>query len=185
MIFRIAAAAVFIAVAGVANAADLEAGMEAYERGDYTGALEIFRPLAEKGHADAQYSLGYMHFFGRGAPMDNAEAAAWYRRAAEQGQAEAQPMLGYMYYFGDSVPQDYAEAATWFRGVAEQGHAGAQFKLGYMHYKGLGVPQDYVSAYFWFNLASGQGDEEARALLNILEEEMTRDQVAEAQKLRP
>ena len=90
-----------------------------------------------------------------------------------------------MYYFGDSVPQDYAEAATWFRGVAEQGHAGAQFKLGYMHYKGLGVPQDYVSAYFWFNLASGQGDEEARSLLNILEEEMTRDQVAEAQKLRP
>ena len=48
--------------------------------------------LAEQGHADAQFSLGFMYENGLGA-----EALKWYRLAAEQGLAEGQYNLGNMY----------------------------------------------------------------------------------------
>jgi len=35
-----------------------QAGMDAYERGDYGTALNTFRPLAEQGEAQAQFKLG-------------------------------------------------------------------------------------------------------------------------------
>ena len=41
--------------------ADFKAGMEAYERGDYATALTEFRPLAQQGHAGAQFNLGQMY----------------------------------------------------------------------------------------------------------------------------
>ena len=58
---------------------------EAYERGDYATVIELVRPLAEQGYAEAQSMLGFMHYHGEGVPQDYAEAALWYRRAAEQG----------------------------------------------------------------------------------------------------
>ena len=42
------------------EAADFQAGKEAYERGDDAAALREWRPLAEQGHAKAQYGLGLM-----------------------------------------------------------------------------------------------------------------------------
>ena len=95
-------------------AADLEAGLEAYDRGDYATALEEWRPLAEQGDADAQLGLGAMYFYGQGVPQDYAEAVKWYRLAAEQGQADAQIALGFMYFFGHGVPQDYVQAHMWY-----------------------------------------------------------------------
>ena len=39
---------------------DWQTAVEAYERGDYAKALEFFRPLAEQGEVEAQFSLGRM-----------------------------------------------------------------------------------------------------------------------------
>ena len=47
-------------------AADFEAGVEAYKRGDYATALREFRPLAEQGHVVAQAQMGLMYFWGFG-----------------------------------------------------------------------------------------------------------------------
>ncbi len=41
--------------------ADFQAGLEAYDRGDYATALTEFRPLAQQGHAGAQFNLGQMY----------------------------------------------------------------------------------------------------------------------------
>ncbi len=41
--------------------ADLKAGVEAYQRGDYATALTEFRPLAQQGNAGAQFNLGQMY----------------------------------------------------------------------------------------------------------------------------
>ncbi len=41
--------------------ADYKAGLEAYDRGDYATALTEFRPLAQQGHAGAQFNLGQMY----------------------------------------------------------------------------------------------------------------------------
>ena len=46
-----------------------------------------------------------------------------------------------------------------------------------------GVPQDYVLAHLWFNLAAAQGDANAVDNRDIAASKMTRDQLAEAQRL--
>ena len=55
----------FMASSGVVCAGPLEDGQAAYDRGDYATALRLFRPLAEKGNAIAQFDLGRMYRWGR------------------------------------------------------------------------------------------------------------------------
>ncbi len=130
-----------------AHAADFDAGVKAYERGDYATALRLFRQLADQGHAKAQFNLGYMYNKGQG------------------------------------VPLDYAVAVRWLRKAADQGDAWAQVKLGLVYEEGQGVTQDYVQAHMWYNLSAAKGNYIAREAHDILAEQMTPAQVAEAQKL--
>ena len=81
------------------------------------------------------------------------------------------------------MPEDYAEAARWYRKAAEQGHVAAQFMLGVMYAIGEGVPEDDIQAYAWISLASAQGVENAKNSKERLTGEMTRAEIAEAQKL--
>ena len=53
----------------------LQAGVDAYNRGDYETALKKFLPLAEQGDAAAQFNLGKMYRKGQGVPQDDAEAS--------------------------------------------------------------------------------------------------------------
>ncbi len=101
--------------------ADFEAGMEAYDRGDYATALKEWRPLAEQGDANAQFNLGSMYEYGDGVPQDDTEAVRWYRLAADQGYAKAQSNLGLMYEYGEGVPQDDVQARMWLNLAAAQG----------------------------------------------------------------
>ena len=145
--------------------------------------FEDLRTCAEQGHAGVQYNLGVMYDSGRGITEDDAEAVRWYRLAAEQGDARAQTNLGVMYATGRGVPEDIVEAERWYRLSAEQGHVGAQYNLGVMYASGEGVPEDIVLAYMWWNVAAAQGEEDAQRLKDITEEEMTREQITEAQRL--
>ena len=105
------------------------------------------------------------------------------RPVAEQGDPVGQFALGTLYYSGDGVPQDYAEALRWYHLASEQGDAAAQFSLGIMYYLGEGVPQDYVQAHMWLDLANSLGHEDAGGLRDYLANEMTPQQIAEAQRL--
>ena len=167
--------------------------------------LEEWKPLAEQGDADAQFSLGVMYRVGQGVPQDDAEAVKWYRKAAKQGHANAQNHLGYLYDCGRPVPQDDAEAAKrvrsvptvepearrskaaeavkWYRKAAEQGLALAQFNLGVMYLNGKGVPQHYVQALMWFNLAEAQGEPHGQQARAFLAKKMIPDQIEEAHRL--
>ena len=114
---------------------------------------------------------------------DYKEAVKWYRLAADQGYARAQDRLGLMYFDGEVVPQDHAEAAKWYRLAADQGFAQAQNNLGIMYANGNGAPQDDVEAYKWWNLAAARGHETAKTNKEIIEKNMTRQQIAEGQRL--
>jgi len=140
-------------------------GEQAYERGDYAQAAEIFRPIAEQGHADAQYKLGIMYAFGQGVPRGYDEGVRWLRMAAEQDLAEAQTILGAMCA---GVQQDYVEAARWLRMAAEQEYAEAQCELGGMYANGQGVPQDYIEAVGWWRKAAEQGYALAQYNLGVM-----------------
>jgi len=138
---------------------------------------------AELGDAKAQSNLGVAYYYGEGVAENTVEAVKWWRQAAEQGYAKAQYNLGELYYYGGVVPEDDAEALKWYGKAAEQGYAKAQIVLANMYDIGQGVPKDYVAAYMWLNLAAAQGNEGAKKGKGILSEKMTKEQIAEAQKL--
>ena len=114
------AVALVIALTGPTQA-DFDAGMAAFERGDYATALQELRPLAEQGHAEAQNFLGWMYRWGLGIPMDDTEAVKWYRKAAEQGIAEYMTRLAAMYLVGWGVRQDDVMAHMWYDLAAAAG----------------------------------------------------------------
>ena len=99
---------------------DLQAGIDAYNRGDYQTALQEWRPLAEQGLATAQFKLGMMYATGWGVEQDDAEAVKWWRLAAEQGDSAAQFNLGLMYGAGRGVPRDDIEAIKWYHRAANK-----------------------------------------------------------------
>jgi TPR repeat protein len=106
-------------IAGLVDWDPVEEGRAAAQRGDFATALELWRPLAERGHAVAQNHLGVAYELGHGVPQDNAIAVVWYRKAADQGNAMAQTNLGEMYEKGKGVPQYYMIAVTWYRKAAD------------------------------------------------------------------
>ena len=186
----LAALLIVASLGGSSVAGPFEDADSAYGRGDYATALRLLRPLAEQGHAGAQYNLGIMYANGRGVTQGYAEAVTWYRKAADQGHAGAQNNLGIMYANGRGVPLGFAEAVTWYRKAADQGHAGAQNNLGVTYEDGLGVPQNYVQAYKWYSLGASrystvEKENRDKAIKNRddVASKMTPVQVVEAQKL--
>ncbi len=140
----------------------------AYQNGDHATALELWRPLAERGDAIAQFYLGVMSLKGEGVQQDHAEAVKWFRRAADQGYARAQATLGRIYFKGVGVRQNYVEAVTWFRLAADQGDVDAQNYLGFIHVEGYGVPQDYAEAAKWYRYAAEQSHVGAQFRLGVM-----------------
>tara|TARA_R110001606_G_scaffold218857_3_gene366684 strand:- start:60 stop:536 length:477 start_codon:yes stop_codon:yes gene_type:complete len=125
-VIRAAVVVFAMACAAPVSAKPLLDALVAYYNGDYVTALRLWRPLAEQGDTDAQFSLAQMYYKGQGVPQDYNEALKLYRKAAEQGNAEALYTLGLMYDDGQGVPQDYVEAHRWFNLSAAKGntHAG-------------------------------------------------------------
>ena len=105
--------AVYSATA-LAHKKQFEAGLAAYNSGDFETAVGIWAPLAEQGVGSAQSILGFMYSIGEGVPQDYAAAANWCGKAAERGEAIAQFNLGGMYEDGQGVPQDFVQAHKWF-----------------------------------------------------------------------
>jgi Sel1 repeat len=97
---------------------------EAADSGDYLTALRLYRQLAEKGDARAQYKVGSMV-----QDDDLKEAVKWWRLAAAQGYAKAEYALGSAYEDGYGVPKDKNEAMKWYKLAATHGDAEAKSKL--------------------------------------------------------
>lgn len=102
---------------------------------------------------------------------------------AEKGDASAQFNLGVCYDEGQGALEDEVEAAKWYRKAAEQKLDVAQFNLALCYASGEGVRKDYVEACKWANLAAAQGNESAKSFRDLLEKEMTPEQIAEGQRL--
>ena len=114
--------AVLLGSTGTSWGADVNKGFAAYQSGDFATALREWRPLAEKGDADAQFNLGVMYSKGQGVPQDYKTAVKWYTLAAEQGVASAQTNLGWMYDKGYGVKQDNVYAHMWGNIAASNGN---------------------------------------------------------------
>ncbi len=150
---------------------------------DRKQAVIWYREAAKRGYAFAQGSLGWCYENAEGAPKNMKQAAEWYRKAAEQGDDLWQFCLGKLYATGKGISEDTEQAAKWYRKAAEQGNALAQRDLGILYANGEGVPKDFVQAYMWLNLAATKGTEKAAEGRSKVEQKMTLDQIAQAQRL--
>ncbi len=95
-----------------ARSGSAQEGWEAFGRGDYEGALAIWRPLAEGGDITSQLLVGSIYDYGQGVPQDDAEAVRWYERAATQGSAKAQFQAGSVYARSPQV-KDAVQGYKW------------------------------------------------------------------------
>jgi TPR repeat protein len=77
-------------------------------------AREMFRYAASY-YADpeAQYYLGRLYLFGKGAPKDAIQAARWLRLSANKGDHRAQALLGGMLFKGDHLQRQAARGLMW------------------------------------------------------------------------
>ncbi len=186
-ILRTACTAFLLFTASV-QAGTLEEGRAAFGRQDYSKALELLLPLAEKGDAQSQVYLGAMYEGGLGVSRDSAMAVAWYNKAAEQGYSSAQSTLAFMYELGEGgVTQDHAIAAKWFRKMAAQDDVTGQRHLALKYFEGKGVAQDYREAYKWAFLAVERENcrcsPHAVQLRDLIAEHLTQEDIATAQRL--
>ena len=143
--------------------------IKAFNAGDYTQAIELFKPLDSNKDINAQQILGYMYQEGKGVTQNYTEAARWYKLAATQGSSYAQINLGSIYVSGRGVPQDYAEAVRMFELAAAQSNVTARVWMGYMYQEGKGVTQSYNDAVRWYKLAAAQGDSSAKNAILLIE----------------
>ena len=96
---------------------------------DYARAVQLLKPLAEKGNAEAQYRLAGFYRMGTSVEKSHEAAVLWLKRAADQGYAKAQYNLGMMYDNGWGVNLDHIMAEQWFKLAAAQGYDMAVAKL--------------------------------------------------------
>lgn len=99
-----------VAAIGAARA-DVESGMQALAREDYSVALNEFTKTARAGDQRAQYQLGLMYANGDGVPQDFAAAAKWFRLAADRGYASAREGLRFLASTG-MVPAEAAKGTA-------------------------------------------------------------------------
>lgn len=138
---------------------NLASGVAAFEAKNFSQALALLGPLAEKGEADSQYRLAIMYQNGLGVVRNELLAMKWMVAAANQNFPMAQHGLGFMYMEGDCVAKNSEKAVNWFRKAAEQGMAGSQTTLAMMYETGNGVEQDTDEAKKWYRMAGFAEDE--------------------------
>ena len=149
---------------------------------DYSLAAKWYRQAAEKGLAAAQGNLAALYAAGAGVNIDPTEAVKWYRLAAGQGDADAQYNLAQMLSMGTGAKRDGREAVRLYQLAAEQGDGLSQYNLARRYREGKDVPVDPGQAYFWFTLAAANKIADASPLRDVLKKEMTRPQIAEAER---
>ena len=109
-------------------------------------------------------------------------ALSKYKKSASKGNGDAAFQVGFIYSNGLGVAKDYSESRNWFKLSVSLGKKEGGFDIGMQYKDGSSVPKDYVRAHMWLNIASIDTDY-ARPIRDNLEEKMTPQQIAEAQKL--
>ncbi|MAO57488.1 MAG: hypothetical protein CMM61_17575 [Rhodospirillaceae bacterium] len=162
--------------------ADFQAGLTAYEQGDFKAAMRAWLPLAEAGDPEAQFRVGRLYDVGEGTPPDGKQAVYWYGKAHGQGNRKATYNLGQIYYSGRIVTKNESSAAKYFQIAAESGHVDAQVNFGVFNLLGKGLKQDLIEGYRWLLIAKSRGDQEVGEAVEFFRKYLTEDQVAKARQ---
>jgi len=104
---------------------DFAKGDLAAQEGNYAIAYCIWKPLADRGHAEAQYRLGWLYAKGLGLAVNEATAIHWWKQAAKHSHADSLFRLGWAYQHGEGTKKDLAQAMSYYLQAAAHGQEDA------------------------------------------------------------
>ena len=110
----IAAPLLVFVMSFTAHARNYNEGFLAAEGGDYQSAVQQWGPLADQGHAIAQFNMALLYHSGLGVDLNEAAALEWYEKSAKNGYYKAQEYMAVGYregWFG--LPKDSKQATYW------------------------------------------------------------------------
>ena len=107
-----------------------ELGSEAYKKGDYQKAAELYQKACDSGEARGCSNLGVLYDEGQGVKQDYQKAAQLYQKGCDEGNSLGCFNLGLLYKEGQGVKQDYQKAAQLYQKVCEGGELRGCFNLG-------------------------------------------------------
>jgi TPR repeat protein/transglutaminase-like putative cysteine protease len=134
---------------------------------DYKAAKALLLKAAGRGIGEAEGELGILAEYGRGGPVNLAEAHDWYSKAAAHGNLDGINDLAVMYDNGEGVPVDQAKAHALFLRAAAFGHYHASRNLGrrFLYGEG-GGPRNGKEAMRHLSAAAKLGNANAQELLS-------------------
>ena len=106
--------AVSLCVPTLVSASAFEEGLDAYDIGKHSEAVELWTRLANDGHQGAQFNLEVMYEQGVGFSLDLKQAANLYKKVALKGDIAAQFAVAAMYEKGMGVELNLNEARKWY-----------------------------------------------------------------------
>jgi TPR repeat protein len=135
-----------------------KAAMEAFQSGRHAKAVELAKPLAENGNAEALYLLGFAHESGQGAEASKEKALEYYRKAADGKHKDAVYRMSFILLASEKEDErDQARQAL--EKAAQDDPAVAARILGEAYLRGLLTPTaDPDKAVFWWKRAADAGD---------------------------
>ncbi|KML45181.1 hypothetical protein VL15_36730 [Burkholderia cepacia] len=144
--------------------ADLQAGLDAYEKKDYQAAIPELTTAANAGNAEAAALLGEYYQYGHG---DKEDAVKWSFIAAQHGDVKMQYDMGMriddiawqLFRYEENPAKRYFRvAADCLQLAADRGYAPAQSALGMMYDQGMKLPEDLGKGIALYRAAARQGD---------------------------
>ncbi|WBO24075.1 SPOR domain-containing protein [Sphingomonas abietis] len=156
-------------VTAPAMAATVKDGVDAWQRGDYSGAVAIWRPQADAGDADAAFNLAQAYKLGRGVSADLGQAKMWYGKSAQAGHIQGAANYGLL-LFQDG---DRRSAMPWITKAADAGDPRAQYVLGTALFNGDLATKDWPKAYALMTRAAAAGLPQATTSLSQMDQYMS------------
>jgi len=146
---------------------DFDAGVAAYDAGDYAKAYKIWSAIDDDDIA-AMRNVAMMRRQGLGTAKDPKGAEDMYLRAAEAGLPTAQADLADMLIRGEAGPPDFKSALPLLQAAADANHPLAQYELAQFYEVGQQVPRNMAMARRLYAAAASHGMKEAQARLDQL-----------------
>ena len=99
----------------------VELGIEAYDKGDYQKAVQLYQKACDGGEARGCFSLGFLYQNGQGVKQDYQKAAELYQKACDGGHAVGCSILGVLYTGGQGVRQNFSTAKQYYGKACDLG----------------------------------------------------------------
>lgn len=142
-----------------ANAAGpAKEAMDAFQAGRHAKAVELAKPLADQGNADALYLMGFAHESGKGVEASKDKALEYYRKAAAMKHKDAIYRLSFN-LLASEKEEERNQAREVLETSAKDDPAVAGRILGEAYLRGkLTAAADPDKALYWWKRAADAGD---------------------------